>query len=171
MIGSCCCQVPLYMVFTDPASLSFQQGVAGGHPCCYFVQLIRCNSCSAAVQRWQHWQLTGKLPSPGKYLGLQTKNWDVESTTISDTQSLWSFYLFKQIEHSQVMKVLIVLRFSWVMNFSECDRQVWHSPGSDTVLIEFAHNQNCSYLTHSAPFCQGTAFFTLMFTKAGPPSP
>lgn len=160
------------MAFTNLASLSFKQGVAGGHPCCYFLQLIRCNSCSATVQRWQHWQLTGRLPSPGKYLGLQIKKWDMESATISDTQSLWSFYLFKQIEQSQVIKVLIALQFSWVMNcFSKCDRQVWHGPGSDTILIEFAYKQKCICLTYSAPFCQDTAFFTLTFTKVGPPSP
>lgn len=68
---NCCCQGPHYMAFTNLASLSCEQKVAGGHFCCYPVWLIMSNSCSPAVQRWQQWQLKGKIALPQGYLEIQ----------------------------------------------------------------------------------------------------
>lgn len=78
---NCCCQGPHYMAFTNLASLSCEQKVAGGHFCCYPVWLIMSNSCSPAVQRWQQWQLKGKIALPQGYLEIQMQNWNMENAT------------------------------------------------------------------------------------------
>lgn len=166
-------KVPIYMAFTDLVSLSFKQGMAGGHPCCYFLQLIRCNSCSAAVQRWQHWQLTGRLPSTGKYLGLHTqKNWDMKCENIWCPVSV----VILSVQTNRTQSGNEGPDSPAVQLGDELFQWVWHA-GLTWPRLRYSSDRVCilSKMSLLNPFCtilsRHSFFFTLMFTKAAPANP
>lgn len=139
VISNCCCQGPHYVAFTNLASLSCEQRVAGGHFCCYPVWLIMSSSCSPAVQRWQQWQLKGRLPYPGDIWSFKWKIGIWRMQHIWKPVSVVIVSVQMNGEQSGSKDILLVLQVSWVINYIGAgDRQIWCYPCSNTIPIQWA---------------------------------